>query len=150
MSMHIKAPKDFWSGLIFTVFGVGFVAVARSYPIGSALRMGPAYFPTLVGGLLAILGVVLVARSTFSAGEAVSHIGLRALILVLGALVLFGYLLDFTGLVPAIVALVFVSSAGGHEFKWWEVSALAAVLVVLAVGIFYYGLGMPLNLGPQL
>ncbi|HET7635627.1 MAG TPA: tripartite tricarboxylate transporter TctB family protein [Burkholderiales bacterium] len=150
MAVHIKGPKDFWSGLIFAGFGVAFVAVARNYPLGSALRMGPAYFPTLVGGLLAILGVVLIARSAFTAGEAVSHIGLRALVLVLGALVLFGYLLDYTGLVPAIVALVFVSSAGGHEFKWWEVSILSVALVILAVGIFYYGLGMPLDLGPRL
>ena len=148
--VRIKGPKDFWSGLIFTGFGVAFVAVARNYPLGSALRMGPAYFPTMVGGLLAVLGVVLVARSVFSAGEAVDHIGLRALLLVLGALVLFGYLLDYTGLVPAIVALVFVSAAGGHEFKWWEVSVLAVALAVLAVGIFYYGLGMPLDLGPRL
>jgi hypothetical protein len=150
MVLRIKGPKDFWSGLIFTGFGVAFVAVARNYPLGSALRMGPAYFPTMVGGMLAILGVVLIARSVFSAGEAVDHIGLRALILVLGALVLFGYLLDYTGLVPAIIALVFVSAAGGHEFKWWEVSVLAVALAVLAVGIFYYGLGMPLDLGPRL
>ncbi len=150
MVLRIKGPKDFWSGLIFTGFGVAFVAVARNYPLGSALRMGPAYFPTLVGGMLAILGVVLIARSMFSAGEAVGYIGLRVLVLVLGALVLFGYLLDYTGLVPAIVALVFVSSAGGHEFKWWEVSILSVALVVMAVGIFYYGLGMPLDLWPQL
>lgn len=150
MVLRIKGPKDFWSGLIFTGFGVAFVAVARNYPLGSALRMGPAYFPTLVGGMLAILGVVLIARSVFAAGEAVGYIGLRVLILVLGALVLFGYLLDYTGLVPAIVALVFVSSAGGHEFKWWEVSILAVALAVMAVGIFYYGLGMPLDLGPRL
>lgn len=148
--MAMRAPKDFWSGLIFAAFGVAFVAVARNYPLGSALRMGPAYFPTLVGGLLAILGVVLIARSTFSAGQAVDAIGLRALTLVLGALGLFGYLLEFTGLVPAIAALVFVSAAGGHEFKLWEVFVLAVALAVLAVGIFYYGLGMPLDLGPRL
>jgi hypothetical protein len=150
MAAHIRNPKDFWSGLIFAALGVAFVATARNYPLGSALRMGPAYFPTMVGGLLAILGLVLIARSAFVTGEAIGHIGLRALILVLGALVLFGYLLDFTGLVPAIAALVFVSAAGGHEFKFGEVAILAIALVVLAVGIFYYGLGMPLDLGPRL
>jgi hypothetical protein len=150
MTAHIRSPKDFWSGLIFAGLGVAFVATARNYPLGSALRMGPAYFPTLVGGLLTMLGLVLIGRSAFVAGEPIARIGLRALILVLGALVLFGYLLEITGLIPAIAALIFVSAAGGHEFEFREVSILTVVLVVMAVGIFYYGLGMPLDLGPRL
>ncbi|HWL27785.1 MAG TPA: tripartite tricarboxylate transporter TctB family protein [Burkholderiaceae bacterium] len=150
MPMLIKAPKDFWSGMIFVAFGVGFVAVAREYPMGSALEMGAAYFPTLVGGLLAIMGVVLVGSSTVKAGEAIGHIGIRIPFLVVGALVLFGYLLDWLGLIPAIIALIFVGSAGGHEFRFWEVLIFALVVAAMAVGIFSFVLGVPLKLGPQL
>lgn len=148
--MKIEASGDFWSGLIFAVFGISFVAVARDYPLGSALSMGPAYFPTMVGGLLALLGLILVARSLFVAGAPVSKIGMRALFLVIGSLILFGYLVDKAGLIAAVVALVFVSASGGHEFHWREVSIVAAVLAMIAVAVFYYGLDVPFTLGPEL
>jgi len=150
MSIRIKAPKDFWSGMIFMAFGIGFVAVARDYPMGTALEMGAAYFPTVVGGLLAVMGLVLVGYSAVNAGERIGHIGLRVPLLVIGALVLFGYLIDWLGLIPAVVALVFVGSAGGHEFRFREVLIFALVVAALAVGIFYFALGLPLKLAPQL
>src|SRR3974377_2007112 len=62
--MQIKNGKDFWSGLMFTAFGLGFAIVAyNNYNMGSAVRMGPAYFPVMLGGLLTVLGVVIFARS---------------------------------------------------------------------------------------
>ena len=54
--MQIKNGKDFWAGLMFMGFGLGFTLVAQNYPMGSAVRMGPAYFPTVLGGMLAVLG----------------------------------------------------------------------------------------------
>lgn len=64
--MQIRNGKDFWAGLMFAGFGLGFMLVSFNYPMGSALRMGPAYFPTLLGGLLAILGAVVLARAFLS------------------------------------------------------------------------------------
>ncbi len=61
--MQIKNGKDFWAGIMYIGFGLAFVLVARNYSMGSALRMGPAYFPTWLGGLLTLLGVIIVARS---------------------------------------------------------------------------------------
>lgn len=61
--MQIKNGKDFWAGLMYVGFGVAFVLVARNYAMGSALRMGPSYFPTWLGGILVILGAIIVARS---------------------------------------------------------------------------------------
>jgi hypothetical protein len=86
--MQIKNPKDFWAGLMFIVVGVFFVVVAvgtpdfinriwgdkliPGYQIGSAVRMGPAYFPVVLGGLLTVLGAIVFFRSFVShiAGEA--------------------------------------------------------------------------------
>jgi hypothetical protein len=64
--MQIKNGKDFWAGLMFIGFGLGFMLVARNYPMGSAVRMGPAYFPTVLGGMLAVLGGMVFFRAFVS------------------------------------------------------------------------------------
>jgi hypothetical protein len=67
--MHIKNGRDFWAGLMFIGFGLGFMLVARNYPMGSAVRMGPAYFPTVLGGMLAVLGAMVLFRAFVSKFE---------------------------------------------------------------------------------
>jgi hypothetical protein len=67
--MQIKNGKDFWAGLMFAGFGLGFMLVALNYPMGSAVRMGPAYFPTVLGGMLAILGAMVFFRAFVSKFE---------------------------------------------------------------------------------
>jgi len=64
--MHIKNGRDFWAGLMFMGFGLGFVAIAQNYPMGSAVRMGPAYFPSVLGGMLAVLGAMVFFRAFVS------------------------------------------------------------------------------------
>ena len=67
--MHIKNGRDFWAGLMFLGFGLGFMLVAQNYPMGSAVRMGPAYFPTVLGGMLAVLGGMVFFRAFVSKFE---------------------------------------------------------------------------------
>ena len=64
--MKAKNGKDFWAGLMFTGFGLAFMLGSFNYPMGSAVRMGPAYFPAMLGGLLALLGVVIFFRAFVS------------------------------------------------------------------------------------
>jgi hypothetical protein len=62
--MRIKSPKDFWAGLMFIAFGLFFAAWALvNYQMGSAVRMGPAYFPTMLGGLMVFLGILVLIES---------------------------------------------------------------------------------------
>src|SRR5262249_55974249 len=119
------------------------ILIARDYPFGSAFRMGPGYFPILLGGILALFGVVLVVRGLRSSDMIVPGWSLRALIVLPVSLILFGYLMDNAGFVPALVALIFGSAAAGSEFKFIEVVALTIVLVALSVGIFIWGIGLP-------
>jgi hypothetical protein len=148
--MRIRNPTDFWTGLLFGGFGL-FAAVyaAMHYNLGSAVRMGPAYFPTWVGGLVALLGLALTLRSLKLEGPRLPRVRLRPIVFVLGASLVFGYLLKPLGLVIATVLLVVISAFGGHEFRWREVLALAAGLAAFAVGVFVYGLGLPFPLWPQ-
>jgi hypothetical protein len=146
--MKIKAPKNFWAGLMFLAFGVGFSWAAQSYQMGTAVRMGPAYFPTVLGGLLAVLGLVVFLQSFVVQGEHVGRFYFRPVLLVLGGVVIFALLLRPLGLVIATIALIFVSALGGYDFRWKEIVILTACLVVFALLVFVKGLGLPFTLCP--
>lgn len=150
--MKLKNAKDFWSGVMFIAFGVLFAMVARNYDMGTAARMGPAYFPTVLGGLLALLGAFIAFRGLITAAEdghgAVDKFHFKPLVLVLGAVVAFAMLLRPAGLVVSLVVLVIISSLGSGEFKWREIVPLAAGLVLLVLAVFIYGLGLTIPVLP--
>jgi len=146
--MRVKSPKDFWAGLMFIAVGLFFLIGARNYELGSAARMGPAYFPTMVGGLLAVIGVVVFFQSLVVKGGKVAVFPIRLILFMTVALLLFGYLLKPLGLVAALTLLVVVSAFAGHEFKLKEVLVLASALIVLSVLVFVKGLGQPFPLWP--
>jgi hypothetical protein len=135
--------KDFWSGVMLIAIGGAAMLIARNYPFGTSLRMGPGYFPTLLGGLLVVGGVYLVGKGFRSSDLIERGWSLRALIVLPVALVLFGYLMDHAGFIPALVVLIFASAAAGREFNFVEVSLLVLVLAVLSVVVFIWGLGLP-------
>jgi hypothetical protein len=147
--MRIKSPKDFWAGLMFIGFGLVFMIGAGNYELGSAARMGPAYFPMMLGGGLALIGGVVFFRSFVISGGKVAAIPLRLLLFITMALLLFGYLLKPIGLVLALALLVVVSAFAGHEFKLREALLLAVALIVLSVLVFVKGLGQPFPLWPK-
>jgi hypothetical protein len=146
--MEIRNSKDFYSGLIFILFGLFVVVVARSYPMGTALRMGPGYFPTLLGAILALLGLVIAVRGLWISGEVLKRGAFRPLLLVLGAVLAFAFLIESLGLVLATLVLVVTSSLAGEEFRLHEVAVLCLALTALAVGLFVYGLGLPFKVWP--
>ena len=147
--MRIKSPKDFWAGLMFVSVGVFFVIWALThYQMGTAVRMGPAYFPVLLGGLLAFLGVLVLFEAFALEGPNVPRFSFRPLILISVACVAYGYLMKPLGLVGATAALVFISAYGGHEFKWKEVLILFVVLIVFSWAVFVKGLTLPFPMWP--
>jgi putative tricarboxylic transport membrane protein len=147
--MQIRSPKDLCAGLLFIAVGLFTVVAARGYPMGTAVRMGPGYFPAILGAVLAVLGVIVAARGLWTAGGTVAPPQLRPLLLVLASVVAFAVLVHSAGLVVATLALVLVSALGGWEFRLGEVAVLAAVLVALAIVVFVYGLGLPMPLWPR-
>src|SRR5262245_6509892 len=100
--MQIRAPKDFWSGVMFIAFAAAALLAARGYSLGAAGRMGPGYFPVLLGSVLAFIGAVLVTRSFVLDGEAVTRIQVAPLLTIAAAVVLFGVLLQPAGLVVSL------------------------------------------------
>jgi hypothetical protein len=149
MALKIRSMKDLSAGLMFIVVGGLFAIGANQYPMGTAVRMGPAYFPSVLGWILVALGLIVFARSFYLDDEvAMRKTNYRPLAFVIGAVFLFGFLLDKGGLVVASFALMFVSAIGGWDFKWKEQLVNAVFMTALIVGMFYYGLGLPFKLFP--
>lgn len=137
----IKSQKDFFSGLMFAVVGGGFAWGATNYTIGNGARMGPGYFPLLLGIVLAVLGALIMFYSfveNTADGDKVGKFAWRPIGYVLGANVAFGILLGglpsiglpAMGLILAIFALVLIASKAGENFVLKEVLLLATILSV--------------------
>lgn len=150
MALKIRNQKSFWSGLLFIAFGLSFAGLAQQYDMGSAARMGPAFFPTMLGGLLLLLGVIIGIQglATEDADGKVDPFHFRPLVLVLASVVAFGLLLRPAGLIVSMVTLVIISSLGGHEFRWRDVLLLSLGLMILMLTVFIYGLSMTIPVLP--
>ena len=150
MSSLIRHPKDFWSGIIFIAAGVAAVYIAQDYSMGTVGRMGPAYFPTVLGGLLVLVGLIVFGRSFFGRQEdGVRDFAVKPLILVLAAVLVFGFLFRQAGLMIAIPALIFVSAIASPKFKLLPTALLALGLALFSWFLFVKMLGLPLPvLGP--
>jgi predicted MFS family arabinose efflux permease len=143
MKLELHKNKDFWAGIMLIGTGAAAMFIARDYRFGSALRMGPGFFPTILGGILIAFGIGVMVAGLRSGEKIQERLSLRALILLPLSLVLFGELMQHAGFIPALVSLVFVSAASGKGFKVTEVLLLTAVLTIASVALFIWGLGLP-------
>lgn len=141
--MKIKSEKDFFCGVMFVAVGIAFAWASTSYKIGDGARMGPGYFPLLLGGLLALLGAVVTFKSLVVETEDGDKIGswaVKPLFFVIVSNLIFGVLLGglpsiklpAMGLIAAIYALTVIAALGGEEFKLREVVVLATVLAIIS------------------
>jgi hypothetical protein len=146
--IKMRNLKDFFAGLMFVAFGGAAVWMAQAYPFGNAGRMGPAYFPTLVGSLLIVLGAFVVVAGLAVRGQRPGSFHFKPLIFVLTSVVLFGFALERLGLIIAIFSLVFFSSLGGSEFRLRGFFFLAATLAAGSFLVFIYGLGLQIPVWP--
>jgi hypothetical protein len=142
--MVIRNPKDFWSGAMFIAVGLGVILIARNYPMGTAFKMGPAYFPTVLAGLLVLVGVATVARGLLRAGSDIEPFAWKPLALVVGSTFVFGMLIREAGLIAAVVAQTVISAWASVRFRWGVAFALAAGLAAFSVLLFVKALGLPL------
>jgi Tripartite tricarboxylate transporter TctB family len=149
--LKIKSQKDFWSGLMFIVVGTGFAVGALSYSFGSSARPGPAYFPFGLGILTAVLGAVLLFGALTietEDGEPIGAWPVKQMVLIIGAVVIFGLLIPKIGMAVALPLLIGISSLASGEFHWKEVLINSVVLTVGSWAIFIKGLGLIIPLWP--
>ena len=147
--LRIRSQSDFWCGLFFVAIGVTVLVLAQQYRVGTAARMGPGYFPTLLGGLMAFLGLTLSVPAILADGEKIPPLPLRPLALILLSIAAFGVALEFLGFALAVVALMLVGGLADPDLRPLESLGLALFLAIFSVGIFVGLLGMPLAVWPN-
>jgi hypothetical protein len=144
--IKIRNPKDFWTAIIYITVGSIFLIISRDYPMGSTLKMGPAYFPTVLSSLLIIIGMISLVRSFIQQGAPIGSFTFRGLLLVIAATIIFGLIVRGAGLIVALPALVIISAYASIRFRWGEALALAAGLTIFCILVFLKGLGVPLSI----
>ena len=146
--MTIRAPKDFWSGVMFIAFAAVLMAAGRTYSLGRAGHMGPGYFPLLLSSVLAFLGVILVGRSFVIDGEPVGRLSILPIAVIAIAVCIFGLSIETFGLVVALILVTVVSALASRQSRPLETGLLALALSAFAAGIFAYALRLPLPVWP--
>ncbi|BDT79644.1 tripartite tricarboxylate transporter TctB family protein [Polynucleobacter yangtzensis] len=148
--MKIRNQRDFGAGIMYMVIGLFFAIMATNYPMGTAAKMGPGYFPFYLGILMFLLGA-LVAVKAFGAKAAIESIpkfNWRIMAQITGAVVLYGLLLPRLGFLIAVVVLVFVAASASREFTWKGTAINAAFLVTFTYSVFVVGLKLQFPLLP--
>jgi hypothetical protein len=148
MALKIRSMKDFNAGLMFMGIGGLFALGANQYPMGTAVRMGPAYFPSILGWGTVALGLFVFVESFLVEDQAPTPTAWRPLILVISSVCAFAALVNTGGLITATVVLIILSALGGHEFKWKDAIISATVLSITVWLIFDKALGLPFKLFP--
>lgn len=160
--MQIASHKDFYSGLMFALVGGGFAWGATNYTIGDGARMGPGYFPLMLGIVLAVIGVavmVISLRGEHKASEQIGAWAWRPLGYIIGANVAFGIclgglrvagqtLIPSLGLIVGIYVLVLVASKASSAFKLRSTLINATILAVGCYLVFLVLLKLQIPLWP--
>jgi hypothetical protein len=149
--MRIRRPKDFYTAVIFVLFGAGAMILSTGLQIGTAAKMGPGYFPFVLGALLAALGIGIFSGSLRQGRESQERPSLhfKPLLLVLSPVLLFSLLLRPLGLVASTGILVVLAGAASHEFRLKETLVSAAVLVLVVFVVFVFFLEFPVPVWPS-
>lgn len=158
--MKIKSQKDFFSGLMFMAVGVAFALGATNYNMGTSARMGPGYFPLLLGTLLAVLGAVIAGKAVViktPGGEKIGTWAWKPLFFIIAANLVFGVALGglpslkipAMGMILGIYALTFIASLAGGEFKLKEAAILATILAIMSYLAFILLLKLQLPVWPS-
>jgi putative tricarboxylic transport membrane protein len=139
---------DFYSGLLLIAIAAGCLWLVSDLEMGSSREMGPAYFPATIAIILGGMGAIMLVRGFVVSGQAVGHIEMRPMLLVLASFLAFALLVTWAGLIIAIVAQVAIAHFASTETKPLESVLFAVGLAAFSAIVFVYLLGIPMSLLP--
>ena len=142
--VRVRSPQDFGAGLVFVLIGAAGIVFGQDLAVGSAARMGPGFFPTLLSYLIIAIGLVLAARGIVIEGPPIERIHIRPLFAILAAILAFGALIDRIGLALTAALLTVGAAYAQRKVNLKETLLLAIGLALFAVGVFVYALSQPL------
>jgi hypothetical protein len=150
--VKVKNPQDFWCGVFFVALGVIAIVASREYPLGTALEMGPGYFPTWLGAIMVAFGLLIGGSSLQVEPDAVQRAevkdwAFRPWIVLTATLVVYALLMDAgAGFVPSLMVLVSGCAFAHKDVRWRETLLLSMFVTAGSVAIFSFGLGLPYRL----
>lgn len=139
-----KDLRDFWAGLLYLIIGVAALYMAGDYEMGTAISMGPGYFPKVLSGLLVLIGAISLIRSFMFEGEPLQGFAFSKIIFVTLSIVAFALLVEGAGLAIAVIAVFFISALASKFFNWKFTLGIALGAAVFCSLVFVKGLGIPL------
>ena len=144
--------KDLLAGLMFVVIGVIFWVGAGNYQMGSAARMGPGWFPSVLGGIMTFLGVLIAGLGLKNQAQWAQTEGIgwtwKPVVILTVAVVLFGFALPTLGMIAAIVLLTFLSGIAAHDRHYASLAMITVIMCLFCAAVFVWGLKLQMKLFP--
>ena len=147
--MRIKGGQDFATGLLFIAVGLAAFWIGADYPMGTAQRPGTGVLPRILSWCLIGTGALLWLKAVLTDGPGLTRWAWRPVIMITLATVAFALLVDRLGLVVAMLVSMTLAALGTPETRWREYTLFALFMVVIGVGMFIYGLRMPIPILPK-
>lgn len=149
MRKQLAVSQELWAGLVFAALGGASLLIARGYDIGTTMRMGPGYFPTLLGAALLLLGAASCLRTIITGkGTAIGELPLRPVLFIAASAVAFALLIDRAGLAIAAFVASILAALAGRPLRLIEALILAVFLAAFTALLFVTGLGLPVTIWP--
>ncbi len=148
--MRVRSPQDLVGGIALILLSLLAISQVGDLRFGTASRMVPGYFPTVLAVLTALMGVVIAGRSLLLDGPPLERLHWRQALPILGAILAFGLTIRPLGLVIAAALLFAIAAFASTDTKWRELLLVSVALILFAVGLFVMALGLPFPLWPRL
>jgi hypothetical protein len=142
----VKSPQDLGAGVLFLLIGLAGVILGSELEFGSARRMGPGFFPTIISGLIMAIGLIVAAKSLTIEGPAIERFQLRPLLMIVVALAVFGFLIKPIGVIPTAILMMVVAAYAQPRVKLVQTLIFAVCMTAFIVLVFVYGLNQPMPL----
>jgi hypothetical protein len=142
--LRVKSPQDIGAGLVFMLIGLAGLYFGSGLAFGSAARMGPGYFPTLLSALIIAIGAIVAFRGLTIEGPPIEAIQLRPISFIIAAVLIFGFLIEAIGLALTAILLTVFAAYARPDVKPGETMVLGLGLALFTVLVFVYLLGQAL------
>jgi len=139
----IKNQKDFWAGILFLAFGIAGGYLSQEYPFGTSTRMGPGYFPLVLSGLLAGIGLICALRAMVGVRVHIDAFSLKKTLYVTVPVFVFGVIVKGAGLIPATIVVIVASALASSFFNLKQAILISIGMSVFCWAVFSLGLGLP-------
>ena len=144
----LRSGQDLLCGVMFAAVGVAALWIGRAYPMGSPVRLGSGVFPWLLSWGLIGVGGIIFAKGLFTDGPRLTGWAWRPLLLITLAAVCFALMIEPAGLVATMLVLMTLGALAGEGHSVRQLAIFFPVMILLGVGIFIWGLGMPIKVFP--